>query len=118
LRRLSEASARARLSHTVEEQDAELATDLMMESLSQVARDPEGGGFDMDYATGRASAPSQQARIDTIIQILDQRNDPVARKEFQNAIDAPDEKIESAIETLKNKGEIYEPQTGKFLKTN
>ncbi|MDY6768633.1 MAG: LAGLIDADG family homing endonuclease, partial [Candidatus Nanohaloarchaea archaeon] len=46
--RLSEASARVRLSETVDEEDAQRAIDLLTHSLKQIGTDPETGEFDID----------------------------------------------------------------------
>jgi len=60
LMRLSEASARMRLSQEVEMIDAEMAIAMVKTSLQDIGYDPETGKMDIDYAEGRGSFSQKQ----------------------------------------------------------
>ncbi|WP_225335774.1 minichromosome maintenance protein MCM [Halomicrobium urmianum] len=115
--RLAEASARMRLSDTVEEDDAERATSITRYCMEQIGVDPETGEFDADVVeTG--TSKSQRDRIQNIRGIIADIEDEydegapidvVIERAEEVGIDEP--KAESEIEKLKQKGEVYEPRT-------
>ncbi|MFB6094356.1 MAG: LAGLIDADG family homing endonuclease [Halanaeroarchaeum sp.] len=115
--RLAEASARARLSDTVEEEDAERVIEVVRTSLEAVGVDPETDQYDADMIeTG--TSKSQRDRIRNIKSLIEDVEDefeegaPVdeimARAE-EGGMDR--EKAEHEIEKLKQRGEVYEPST-------
>lgn len=116
--RLSEASARIRLSDTVEEHDTERAIRIFRYSLQEMAMDKETGKIDIDIiATGQAhSKISHLKKILQIIRELSEEGkinanlDDVLRECQNNSI--PLEKAQEFISELKKKGEIYEPKYG------
>jgi replicative DNA helicase Mcm len=113
--RLAEASARVRLSDTVEEEDAERVIEIVRSSLEDVGMDPETGEFDADVIEAGTSK-SQRDRIKNIrglVEELQQEYDEGAPVE--EVLDRAEEigmtrdKAEHEIEQLKRKGEVYEP---------
>ncbi|MFB6184271.1 MAG: LAGLIDADG family homing endonuclease [Haloarculaceae archaeon] len=115
--RLAEASARVRLADEVSEEDAERATDIARYCLEQIGMDPETGEFDADVVeTG--TSKSQRDRIKNIKGIIADLEDEydegapvdvVIERAEEVGTDAS--KAEHEIEKLKQKGEVYEPQT-------
>jgi len=116
--RLSEASARMRLSNTVDTEDTDRILKIVDASLRQVAYDAETGSFDIDkLVTGVTKAQRDiirsvkeairnasadgggQAKVEEVIEILVQQG--FAR-----------DKIEHTIEQLKRGGEVLEPRHG------
>ena len=115
--RLAEASARIRLSDTVEVEDAERATDIVLSCLKEIGMDPETGQFDADVIeTG--TTKSQRDRIKSLKALITDIED-----EYDEGapVDVVIERAEEAgmepetarheIEQLKQKGEVYEPRT-------
>ncbi|USZ73740.1 minichromosome maintenance protein MCM [Natronosalvus halobius] len=121
--RLAEASARARLSDTIEHEDVTRSIELIMRSLNDVGIDPESGEFDADIVEAGTSK-SQRDRVKGVKAcILDveeeyDRGAPIdVVLERCNSIGIDTDKAESEIEKLKQKGELYEPSEGVFLTT-
>jgi len=118
--RLAEASAKARLSDTVEMQDAERAIDLVMSALRDVGVDPETGQFDADVVeTGQSKAQRDRKKaVKAIIMDVEEEHEAGAPlevvRERAEAIDVNTDKLEHDIDKLKQKGEIYENQTDTF----
>jgi replicative DNA helicase Mcm len=115
--RLAEASARVRLSDTVDEADARRAIDIAEYCLKDIGMDPETGELDADVVeTG--TSKSQRDRIKSIKSLISQIEeeydegapvDVVIERAEEEAMDAS--KAEHEIDKLKQKGEVYEPQT-------
>ncbi len=115
--RLSEASARVRLSDTVEQADAERVIEIVRTCLQDIGVDPETGEFDADIVEAGTSK-SQRDRIKNlkglIGEIEDEYDDgaPVdIVLERAEDIGMDHSKAEHEIEKLKQKGEVYEPST-------
>ncbi|WP_284012553.1 minichromosome maintenance protein MCM [Halobaculum litoreum] len=118
--RLSEASARVRLSDTVEEEDATRVIDIVRSCLQDIGVDPETGQFDADVVeTG--TSKSQRDRIKNIKELIgtiadeydDEPGAPVdtiLERADEVGMDAG--KAEKELEKLRTRGEIYEPQSG------
>jgi len=115
--RLSEASARIRLSDTVEEEDAQRVIKIVRSCLEEIGMDPETGELDADVIeTG--TSKSQRDRIKNLKTLIAEIEDeydegaPVERV-LERAEEAGMEtsKVEHEIEKLKTKGEVYEPRT-------
>lgn len=114
--RLAEASAKARLSESIEHQDVERALRLIGRSLQDWGQN-EDGEFDADV-TEASSSTTQRERIkavDQIVRDIQAEYDEgapvdvvVDRAEEQGL--APD-RVEHAIEKLKREGELVEPRT-------
>ncbi|WP_227375147.1 minichromosome maintenance protein MCM [Haladaptatus halobius] len=115
--RLSEASARVRLSDTVEQEDADRVIDIVRSCLQDIGVDPETGQFDADVVeTG--TSKSQRDRIKNIKQLIaDIEEEYDEGAPVETVLDRADEigmdpsKAEHEIEKLKQKGEVYEPST-------
>lgn len=120
--RLAEASARTRLSSTVEKADAERVIDIVEASLEDVGVDPETGEFDADVVeTGTSEEPRERIEnIKGLIADLESEDDRGAPKELvierAEATGLSPDKIEVELDSLFQKGEIYEPVTD-FLRT-
>jgi replicative DNA helicase Mcm len=115
--RLSEASARVRLSDTVERDDAERVIEIVRSCLQDVGVDPETGEFDADIVEAGTSK-SQRDRIKNLKQLIgdvEEEYDDGAPVDIvmdrAEEIGMDQSKAEHEIEKLKQKGEVYEPST-------
>jgi replicative DNA helicase Mcm len=121
--RLSEASARVRLSDTVERVDADRATDIIESCLKDIGVDPETGQFDADVVeTG--TSKSQRDRIKNIKGLIaDIEQEYEEGAPVEEVLDRAGEigmdpgKAEQEIEKLRTKGEVYEPKQGHLRTT-
>ena len=120
--RLSEASARIRLSDTVELADAERAADLVEASLKDIGVDPDTGQFDAEV-TETGSAETQRERIKNVKGLIAdiekeyEKGAPIDEVlERSGAVGMNPGKVESEIEKLRTKGEVYEQAKG-YLRT-
>ncbi|RLM50885.1 LAGLIDADG family homing endonuclease [Halorubrum sp. Atlit-28R] len=121
--RLSEASARVRLSDTVEREDADRATDIVESCLKDIGVDPETGQFDADVVeTG--TSKSQRDRIKNIKGLIaDIEEEYEEGAPVDEVLDRADEigldpgKADQEIEKLRTKGEVYEPKQGHLRTT-
>jgi replicative DNA helicase Mcm len=115
--RLSEASARIRLSNRIEQHDAERVIHIMDACLRQIAYDARTGTFDIDkIATGISKEKRDIVRVikDAIRDIggegrraaKDQVVDLVVSKGFSK------DKVETGIDMLVRSGEAMEPKLG------
>lgn len=115
LLRISEASARMRLSNSVDMIDAEMAIALVKISLDDIGYDPETGQMDADWANGRKSK-AQRDRINTITGIVEQletqSNGADKQEVIKLAVDSgmSESTVKHEIKQIKQKGEIYEPR--------
>ncbi|WP_259536483.1 LAGLIDADG family homing endonuclease [Halalkaliarchaeum sp. AArc-CO] len=114
--RLSEASARVRLSDTVDREDAERVIDIVESSLQDIGVDPETGQFDADVIeTG--TSKSQRDRIKSLKGLIEELEDEFEEgAPVDEVLERADEvgmdptKAEDEIEKLRAKGEVYEPR--------
>ncbi|OYR49749.1 LAGLIDADG family homing endonuclease [Halorubrum sp. Ea8] len=121
--RLAEASARLRLSDTVEREDADRATDIVESCLKDIGVDPETGQFDADVVeTG--TSKSQRDRIKNIKGLIaDIEEEYQEGAPVEEVLDRAGEigmdpgKAEQEIEKLRTKGEVYEPKQGHLRTT-
>ena len=116
--RLSESTARMRLSNTVEVQDAQKAIELLEYSLRQVGLDPETGKIDIDrIATGISTSQRSLTRVIKDI-IIGLEGKGAAAIPFEDVIEAAKEKniskekVEEVIEMLRRSGDVFEPRRG------
>jgi replicative DNA helicase Mcm len=120
--RLAEASARIRLSDDVERADADRVIELVHGSLEDVGIDPETGELDADIVeSGRSKTQRDRIRrIKSLIGEVEAEYDEGAPRE--EVLDRAEEvglersKAEHEIEKLRQKGDVYEPQTD-YLRT-
>jgi replicative DNA helicase Mcm len=114
--RLSEASARVRLSNTVEVSDADRAIRLVKTSLMDTVTDPETGKIDIDIVTS-GTTHSKQNALTTVLHIIKETmNEGVDMVPIEQVIEEAGEKgideskVRAALEELEKKGEIYKPR--------
>ena len=113
--RLAEASARIRLSDTVEESDADRAVDIAHYCLKEIGVDPETGEFDADVVeTGTSKSQRDRIKdIKSIVAEIEAEYDEGAPVdviiERAEEVGIEEQKAEHEIEKLKTKGELYEP---------
>ncbi|UOY10189.1 minichromosome maintenance protein MCM [Methanonatronarchaeum sp. AMET6-2] len=119
--RLAEASARTRLSESVEVIDAKRATTIVNKCLKEVGMDPETGQYDIDMLT-TGTSKSQRDKIRLIKEVIEglEGEDGAPRTEVINQ--AEDEgidrdEVKDIIKKLREKGDIIEPRPGKTLRT-
>jgi len=121
--RLSEASARLRLSDTVEHEDAVRVTEIVESCLRDIGMDPETGEFDADIVeTG--TSKTQRDRIKDLKHLIEELEDeydegaPVSEVVSRAGSDLglDESNAEKEIENLRRKGEVYEPRTD-YLRT-
>ncbi|GGL48543.1 ATP-binding protein [Halocalculus aciditolerans] len=121
--RLAEASARVRLSDTVEKEDADRVIEITRSCLQDIGVDPETGEFDADVVeTGRSKTQRDRIRnvkglISDIEDDFDEGApvDEVLARAEEVGID--EGKAEHEIEKLKKQGEVYEPSNGHLRTT-
>jgi len=112
--RISEASAKLRLSKYVEDQDVERAISVVMYYLNTIATNEEGKQ-DIDVLmTGRTG--KERNKLQTIAHIL-RTHGPIKEEELidicrTNGIDEYD--VTKAIKQLSEAGQIYEPKFGVY----
>lgn len=120
--RMSEASAKMRLSETVDVEDAIRAIDIMKYYLMQVGYDYESKTFDIDKI-GMGKTTSQRNKILTVLHAIIELENRVGKmipveeieKELGGQIDEIE--LEQAISELKRKGDLYEPKKGYLSRT-
>jgi replicative DNA helicase Mcm len=119
IQRLAEASARARLSESVEKKDVERAISLVTYSMRQVGVDAEKGQFDVDIIeTGSSNSQKQRMKtIRSLIKELETTEDGAPLGELEDAAEAediPPGKLQHSLQKLKNQGEVWEPKTDHY----
>lgn len=119
LRRIAQASARVRLSKTINEEDAERAIRLMRFTIGQMGFDEKGQLSGTQLSGGRSKPKTQQGRINHIRQLIERLEDGEAA-DIMTIYDKSllgKQKTEQTLEKLKQQGEIYEPETDAFRTT-
>jgi len=115
--RLSEASARVRLSDTVEKSDAERAIKLLKNSLQDVVTDPETGKIDMDIIN-IGTTHSKLTAMRNVLNLIREKSKeqdlvPIIEViEEAKTIGLEKDKVNEIISELKRKGELYEKKHG------
>ncbi|HIH11247.1 TPA: minichromosome maintenance protein MCM [Candidatus Woesearchaeota archaeon] len=117
--RLSEASAKIRLSKTVTKKDAQKAIELVDYCLNQIAKDSETGKIDIDRLGSRITA-TQRGGISVLKEIIAALEEQSGEKiiPIETIIEAAkeknieQEKTEEMIEMLRRSGDIFEPKRG------
>jgi replicative DNA helicase Mcm len=118
--RLTEASAKARLSGSTDENDAIRSVKLMNWMMKRLAMDKETGSFDIDtITTGRPR--SQYEKFIIILDIIkheqkkDEKNAPEVRKIIKQAEENNNinpHETRRIIQELRKRGEVYFPEQG------
>ncbi len=121
MHRIAEASARARLSEWIEEEDIKRAKRLIGESLQDYGMNEEGE-FDADIVEANTSKP-QQERVKTVKSIIREmqagRTGGIPYEDVYEALEEEgisQEKARHEIEKLKRKGDAYEPKSNKTVR--
>ncbi len=115
--RMSEASAKMRLSKEVTAEDARQAIEILKYSLMQVGYDPETKTFDIDRISSRTTS-SERNKIFSVRGIIEQLENRLGKlipiEEIQKELDGKMSKgeIDDSLEKLKKHGEIYSPRRG------
>ena len=117
--RLSEASARVRLSQKVTREDAERAVRIIKYSLTRVVADEEGN-FDIDRISGIPH--ERRSRLITLRKILEtlskQSEDGSFTEksviEMARSQQIGSEEVKKFLKSMMDDGELYEPQMGRF----
>lgn len=116
--RLSEASAKTRLSDKVTRKDARKAIELLHYCMAQVGVDPDTGKIDIDVLTTGVSS-SSRSNIIVIKEVINELENKVGktlaiediiRESQEKGISA--DKAEEILEKLKRSGDIFEPKRG------
>ena len=115
--RMSEASAKMRLSEEVAAEDADRAIEIMKYYLMQVGYDYESKTFDIDKGTG-GMASSQRNKVflvrDTITQLESRLGKMIPIEEIEKELEGKlsKDEIEEAITKLDISGAIFKPRRG------
>jgi replicative DNA helicase Mcm len=116
--RLSEASAKVRLSKKVTKKDAQRAIELLKNCMKAVGTDPETGKFDIDRISSGISA-SQRSRIHIVKNIIDKLEAKIGKvipitDIIKDAISegVPEDKASESVQNLIKKGDLYSPRHG------
>jgi len=115
--RLSESSARARLSIIVMPEDAERAIKIVEYYLNKVAS--EGGRRDIDLiATGTSKSQREQIYVlrGLVQQLADERRGVSLEELIQKAAsdNISEERVRALVKRLSDAGEVYSPQPGYY----
>ena len=118
--RLSEASAKIRLSKTVTKKDAQKAIELVDHCLNQIAKDSETGKIDIDRLGGSRITATQRNSLSVMKEIISALEEQLNAKMIpvENIVEAakekniPPEKVEESLEKLRRSGDIFEPKRG------
>lgn len=120
--RLSTAYARVELDETVRREHVERAQRILRQSMG-LNFDKETGQFDADL-TSEAMPKSQRDRVhgirDIIVELADELDgDPPRRRdviaEAAEEYDVSEDKIEHDLRKLRERGEVYEPESGVLM---
>ncbi len=115
--RMAEASAKMRLSETVDKDDAIRAIDILKYYLMQVGYDYESKTFDIDRGTGGMAA-SQRNKVfivrDTITQLESRLGKMIPIEEIEKELEGKltKDEIEEAITKLDVSGVVFRPRRG------
>ncbi len=115
--RMSEASAKIRLSNTVTKEDTQRAIGIIKYYLMQVGYDYESKTFDIDRIAGKFSS-SQRNKIimvrDIIIDLESRLGKMIPVEEIENELQdkLSKQEIEEAINKLSISGDVFKPRRG------
>jgi len=116
--RLSEASAKIRLSSKVTKRDARIAVDLLHYCLSKIGIDPDTGKIDIDRLTTGITA-KQRSTINTVKEIINNLEstvgkvlsmDDIVREAEINGVN--ETQTREIIDKLKRSGDLFSPREG------
>lgn len=117
--RLAEASAKVRLSKTVNREDALKAVELVDYCLNQIAKDEETGKIDIDRISSKITS-TQRSKISLIKEIINSIEsntkervisvEMIIQEAANKKISSED--VEDVLEKLRRSGDIFEPKRG------
>ncbi len=121
--RLAEGSAKLQLKNEVGADDALRAIRLQQECLKQVGYDPDTGKIDIDKVEGRTPR-SDRDKLNKVVEEIAKLEElentaPIStlREIMKDEYEVSEEKLDSILKQLKNKGIIYEPTAGSYKRT-
>ena len=120
--RMSEASAKMRLSKKVTREDAKKVIELMKYYLMQIGYDEETKTFDIDRISGKFSA-SQRGKIlsvrDIIFNLENRIGKMIPVEEVEKELEGKmsKEEIDEALNKLSSSGDIFKPRSGYISRT-
>ena len=117
--RLSESSAKLRLSETIEEEDADRAIIITDYMLREIAFDPETGTISVDIIrTGQTPTELKIAEeITRVVPSKERISFEDLKEQLKKNIKIPDEqKLDRIISKMKQKADIFEPSPGYYSK--
>ena len=116
--RLSEASAKIRLSDKVTKRDAKNAVEMIEYCLMEIGLDKETGKIDI-YRIATGITASQRSHIFIVKEIINELENKIGKTiPIDDVIDearlkeVSEDKVEEALEKLKRSGDIFEPRRG------
>jgi replicative DNA helicase Mcm len=118
--RLAEASAKLRLSNTIDNKDTDIAIRLIKFYLEQAGYDEETGEIDIDKISGKIKS-SERNKIfivrDAIFKLRENFGEQIPIKELEKKLESilTQQEIDDAIEKLTKEGVIYKPVAGKYV---
>lgn len=120
--RLTEASARTRLSKIATKDDAKKAIELLHYTLGQIGLDPDTGKFDIDRITTGVTASQRNhiAVIREVINELAQQGDLIPEEDVIRECEMKgldETKVEEVLMKLSRSGDIFSPKRGFYSKT-
>ena len=115
--RMSEASAKVRLSETVDPEDAHRAIEIMKYYLMQVGYDYESKTFDIDRITTGITSSDRNKIFsvrDTITKLENSLGKMIPIEEIEKELEGKltKEEIEEALGKLNTQGDIFKPRRG------
>jgi len=115
--RIAEASAKIRLSATVDVEDAQRAINLMSLSLRQFGFEPSTGKIDIDRVEGQKMTAAQRSKTKVVMDVIDALEAEIGKEMPRDELvrRAAAEGIEDAEEIVRKLlqiGELYEPRPG------
>ena len=117
--RLSEASAKMRLSKTVTKKDAQKAIELVDYCLNQIAKDKDTGQIDIDRIGSKITA-TQRSGIGVVKDLISSLEEETGQKIIPvetivgaaQAKNISQDNVEEILEKLRRSGDIFEPKRG------
>lgn len=119
--RLSEASAKIRLSDKIEEEDVIRAINLMKISLREFGFEPETGMFDIDRAEGQPVTAAQRSKIRVMLDVIDaleaEQGVEINREDIiRRGIEEGVTNAEDILNKMLREGMLSAPRPGKISK--
>jgi replicative DNA helicase Mcm len=109
LRRIAQASARVRLSDTIDQQDAQRAIDLLNYTIGQVALDEKGNISGSQYDGGKDDGNDYDQLKPEILKTLD-RDGPLLPDELARMLGEDETRVRDALAHYKKRGDVIDRQ--------